>query len=199
MERQTDRNREAWLTDLARAIVPTFRGYDLGRFRVTCGWPCHNAISLKKRVVGQCFGVESSTDGVSELFISPVLDRPLEVAGTLVHELAHVAAGVREAHKGKFLKVCRMVGLTKGKPTSVMPGAALDEVLLRLLEPLGRYPHAAIKPTLKLSKPSKNVTLVCVCGFRCSCALKRLTETGEPTCGCGKLMQLKSATEEDNE
>ena len=132
-------NREGWLTEVSRGMEYLFKGFSLSKYRVTCGWPCVGALS-KARRVGECHGAKSSKDGVFELFISPVLDDPLEVAGTVCHELAHVAAGIDARHGSGFVKVCRHVGLTKGKPMSASPGPYLEERLGKLLLPLGPYP-----------------------------------------------------------
>ncbi len=186
-------NREHWLTELSRAVAPVYAGFRLSEFRVTCGWPASGGLSTKRRRVGECHGAQSSKGGLFELFISPVLDDSLQVAGTVCHELAHVAAGVEAQHKGQFVRVCRAVGLTKGKPTSVMPGAELDEKLRRIIERLGAYPHQALQPVGKLvqSKPGP-VILVCGdCGCKVQISLKWLEEAGPPSsCGCGGGFEL---------
>jgi len=79
-------NREAWLSAVATALQPFFPGAEFAPYRVTMGWPVSNGLGRRRRTVGQCFGAESSKDKVFELFISPLLDDPVEVAGTLAHE-----------------------------------------------------------------------------------------------------------------
>src|SRR5262245_3291211 len=119
-------NREGWLTEVASQVEPFFVGFKLDPYRVTCGWPSRNGLGRRMRRVGECHGSKSSKAGIHEIFISPLLDKPLEVAGTLCHELAHAAAGIDAAHGKDFVKVCKHVGLTRGKPTSVMPGERLN-------------------------------------------------------------------------
>ena len=185
-------NREQWLTDVAKQAEPFFRGFKLPPYHVTCGWPLSGGMGNRRRVVGQCFGVESSPVGTCQVFISPLLDKPLEVAGTLLHEMAHVAAGSKAKHGKWFVKVCTHVGLTKGKPTSVMPGERLNEALTKIVDRQGKYPHVAIQPVLKkIEKASSVVGLVCECGCRVTISLKWLEEAGLPTCGCGEPMTLK--------
>ncbi len=75
-------NREGWLTEVAKQMEPIFSGYKLPAYRVTCGWPCKNALGARTKRVGECHGVASSTGGNFELFISPLLADPLEVSGT---------------------------------------------------------------------------------------------------------------------
>lgn len=180
-------NREHWLTELATMIEPLFRGYKLGSYKVTCGWPTRGGVGLQKRVVGQCHGSHTSTGGYHELFISPVLDKVDDVAGTLCHEMAHVAAGVEAAHGPLFAKVCKHVGLTKGKPTQAMPGHMLNDILVKYAHKLGEYPHKAIVPAVKtVIKAKKDTTLVCPdCGCKIRISHKWLAVSGNPQCGCG--------------
>ena len=192
--------REAWLTEIARQMEPFFRGWQLGPYRVTCGWPSHNGLGKKKRVVGQCFAGSNSESGHHELFISPLLDNPLEVAGTLAHEMAHVAAGVEAGHTGTFVKVCKGVGLTKGKPVVAMPNNLLEDQISKLLGKIGPYPHAKLKGVLKEAKPRKNtrVKILCPsCTFTCHTSTKQWASISAPlTCGCGCLMSVEEQEEE---
>lgn len=186
-------NREGWLTALAKATEPLFRGYRFAPYRVTCGWPCQSALSAGRRRYGECHSLRTSADGHHEIFITPLVAQSLEVAGILSHELAHVVAGTEAAHGRRFVAVCRHVGLTKGKPTSALPGDRLNDELLRLIESIGPYPHAAIKPILKPKKASTSVTLECECGCRVTISRKWLADVGAPVCGCGGTMEERDA------
>jgi hypothetical protein len=183
-------NREAWLTEIGRRIEPLFRGFKLAKWRATCGWPTRGAVGAKKVVLGQCHGAETSTDGTFELFVSPLIDNPLTVAGVLTHELTHVVAGVKAAHDREFKRIAQHVGLTKGPATQAMPGAFLRAKLTTLLNGLPVYPHFKIKPQFvaKEVKVSR-VKLTCVsCGCSATMHVKWLEEPGAPTCGCGGKM-----------
>jgi hypothetical protein len=148
-------------------------------------------MSPKKQTLGQCFDSKVSTGEVHELFITPLLDKPLEVAGVVLHEMTHVAAGVDAGHKGRFIRIAQQVGLTKGKPVHALPGERLSEYLQKLIEQLGPYPHTALKPILKSKKTkSKDVTLACEdCTCKVRITAKWLDESGVPTCGCGGLFE----------
>jgi hypothetical protein len=196
---QKDLNREGWLTELARLIEPLFRPCKLPAYRVTCGWPCIGGTRQHSTRVGECHSEISSLGGYLELFISPLLHRPEEVTGVLCHELAHVAAGVKAAHGSRFIKVCRHVGLTKGKPGQVMPGERLAQRLLRLTTSLGAYPHLGMRLTggkAKPPKPATSTTLECTgCGCKFRISNKWLSASGFPTCGCGNAMQSSQDTD----
>lgn len=182
-------NREAWLTEMAARAVPLcFRDFTMPPYRVTCGWPCSGGLAAKSRRIGECHGAESSKSGHFEIFVSPVLDDPLDVAGTVCHELAHVVAGIEAAHGKEFVRVCRAAGLTAGKPRSVGPGPQLTERLRAITARLGPYPHAAIigERKEKEKKPPTSTSVECVeCGCRMTISYNWLGRAGPPTCGCG--------------
>lgn len=200
MKTKNQLNREGWLTELSVMITPLFKGFSLAKFRVTCGWPCKNATSRKVRRVGECHSELSSTDGHHEIFISPFLAEPGEVSGTLAHEMAHVAAGIKAGHGGKFNTVCKHVGLTNGKPTQAMPGPGLVEELAKLVAKLGAYPHAAMRRVAKPTKPSSAWKLLCPkCGCKFTVSKKWIEQSGIPTCGCGKKMKRAEEGDEDED
>jgi hypothetical protein len=180
--------REEWLSELAKCVHPAFKGFAMAPYRLTCGWPCRNGLGRRRRAVGECHARESSKGGIHEIFISPVLDEPLEVAGTVCHELAHVAAGIKAGHGKGFVKVARHVGLTRNRPTSAMPSAVLESRLRKILGPLGPYPHSAVLPALKPVKPRTSVKLTCPsCQCVVTIGILNLKSAGLPTCGCGTL------------
>lgn len=184
-------NREHWLTEMARLTEPLFKGFSFAPYRVTCGWPCRGATG-KARRIGECHYPQQDGKGSHEIFISPTLDEVPDVVGTLAHEMAHVLAGLGAAHGKGFVRVCRHVGLTRGKPGSVGPGESLAAVLAKLSEKLGPYPHVAIKPALRPTKPASSVGLTCpTCEYGVTISRKALEEFGPPTCSCGKAFQPK--------
>ena len=141
--------REEWLTEAILMIdeqvfAPVMEGVipDLS-YRVSCSFP--GGPGKKKGVVGQCWSPASSGDGTTEIFISPVEDRAVEVLDTLVHENVHRIVGNKHGHKAPFKRLALKVGL-EGKMTSTHAGEALREKLTELAEELGTYPHAKIVP-----------------------------------------------------
>ena len=112
-------------------------------YRVSCSFP--GGPGKKKGVVGQCWSPSSSGDRTTEIFISPVEDRAVEVLDTLVHENVHRIVGNKHGHKAPFKRLALKVGL-EGKMTSTHAGEALREKLTELAEELGTYPHAKVTP-----------------------------------------------------
>lgn len=195
-------NREAWLTRMAKLAEPLFIGLTIPPYKVTCGWPSKSATARKRRV-GECHAPTVSKAGMTEMFISPVLDKLEDVTGTLCHEMAHVIAGVQHAHREPFKRICRHVGLTRGKPTEIMPGEQLEKRLCELAAKIGEpYPHAAlvVTPPIRSARAATTVKLACACGFTCRCSVKALDGVGAlPVCGCGLAMTYADEGEDDAE
>jgi hypothetical protein len=194
-------NREEWLKRLAARVEPLFHGMKLAPYRLACGWPCRNAVGGKVLRLGECHALESSKAGVHEIFITPLIDDPQQVAGVTTHELAHVAAGIKAGHGRAYAKVCRHVGLTEGKPSQAAPGPRLADKLAALVAALGPYPHAAIVPSRRAVKARKGpVTLTCVA---CTCPVRMaagwVAKAGNPTCGCGGEMVALEGISDDDE
>ena len=192
-------NREGWLTEVAKACERFFVGYEFPRYRVTCGWPMASGRPNGGVYrVGECHGAKSSKGGVFEIFISPTTADPLEVTGIVMHEMAHVLAGMEAKHGPKFVRVCNHAHLTKGAATQRGPGRQLEGWLKELLKPLPPYPHDALVPVGKsVIKPSGSVTLRCSeCGFRATTSIKWLDGSGYPTCGCGTQLTEKERAQD---
>lgn len=186
-------NREAWLTAAARLLHPVFRDFRINPYRVTCGWPCKSPLSGVRRRIGECHHSEDSRAGVCEIFISPCLDDPLEVLGTVAHELTHVVAGTDKGHGREFKRVAKHVGLTEGSATNAGPGPALLPTVRKISDFLGPYPHTRLEPTGRSKKEYRVTSLAVVCG-KCGCkfriGVKWLKSSGPPTCGCGGSMLI---------
>lgn len=138
--------REEWLrTAVAQLREDVFEplGFTVPEVRVSVGWP--GGRGPKQNTIGQCWHPEQSSDGIGQIFISPVVSDPVEVLATLVHELVHAINHVNgeSGHRGPFKSIAERVGL-EGKMTSTHAGEALTEKLSEIAEVLGTYPHAAI-------------------------------------------------------
>lgn len=188
-------NREDWLTRLVEDLRPWIQtvGYGIPEVKISCGWPSTRALSTKRRRIAECWNYKASEDGLPQIFVSPVLSLPLEVAETVVHELGH-AALPDAGHKGPFRAFMRATGLT-GKPTATIAGPALADRLVEITSTLGAYPNGRLD---KLQRPEKKQStrmhkLICENPeehkepyiLRGS---KKAIELGLPLCPCGKEM-----------
>lgn len=181
-------NREQWLLDAVKLLIPLFeeKGYKVPAVRVACGWPSVKAMSAKSRRIGECWAPFASTDKVSQIFISPYLVEPAAEQGvlsTLVHEVVHAVVGNEEGHNKVFGKCARAVGL-EGKLTSTHAGEALVTQCKEWVKKLGPYPHAKLD-SLKSPRKKQTTRLVkaeCECGYNVRVTRKWLDEVGAPIC-----------------
>ena len=181
-------NREAWLDAAVQKLRPIFlgHGFTVPELRVSVGWPSSGGLGKRKRTIGQCWYGSTAADGKPQLFISPLLDDVADSQGvlaTLVHEVAHVAAGVDAKHGPKFVAWMKKLGL-EGKPTATEAGADLIARLKLIAAELGPFPHSKIVPTEKDPKAQTTRMRKCLCsecGFLVRLAQK-WADVGTPIC-----------------
>lgn len=188
--------REEWLVAAIDALRPRFElvGATIPAVRVSVGWP--GGRGKKNSVIGQCWAGSAATDGVAQVFISPVLGTVVGSEGTegvldvLLHELVHAVDDNKSGHKGEFTKLAKGLGLT-GKMTATVAGPELTAHLTDLADRLGPYPHAAITAGADgADGPSKQGTRMlkveCVegSGYMVRMTRKWLDEYGTPACPC---------------
>lgn len=197
--------REAWLEAAVNKMMPHFKnaGYDVPPIRVSCGWPSSGGLGKKKRTLGQCWAPEASTDGKSQIFISPYLENTGEITalGVLVHEVVHAVVGIKESHNKVFGKCARSVGL-EGKMTSALPGEALKKICMEWSEALGPYPHAKLDPEQRPTKKqtTRMVKMECTgCGYVCRASRKWILEMGPVSCPKHGAMTYEPFDETDEE
>src|SRR5262249_36715988 len=127
-------------------------------------------------------------DGTREVFISPTLADPVDVAHVVEHELIHAAGFM--GHGADFKRVAVAIGLT-GKMTATVPTDAHRDELAALVADLGAYPHATLTPGEDERKQSTRLLKVqCPaedCGYTVRVTAKWL-EVGFPMCPCGAEM-----------
>lgn len=168
-ESPVPRNREAWLGELAyslEGLVQGVTGKAMPKYRISVGFPSRGAMSQKKRVIGQCWDGLVSASGHSELFISPLLENPMTVAGTVIHEMIHANVGCNFGHGKEFSQVAKAVGLD-GKPTATVPGEQFIKIADPILNKLGPYPHTAlvVNPNRTVQKTLMHKVRCEKCGY----------------------------------
>lgn len=189
--------REQWLELAVLKLRPLFAEIDveLPDVRVSVGWPSRGGVGKKNKVIGQCWKSTVAGDGVSQLFISPVLggDR-LQMIGVLVHELIHAADDCESGHKGAFAKMARKIGLVgKLTATIVDPVSELGLRLAAVLDELGEYPHSALNPfEMEKQRPKQTTRMLKLeCpqdGYTVRTTQKWIDE-GMPKCPCGHELE----------
>lgn len=182
--------REAWLIAAVKSLTPilTATGAAVPPVRVSVGFP--GGRGRKNAVIGQCWAAEASSDGIAQVFISPTIVDGVQVLSTLLHELIHAVDGNHSGHRGAFAQIARAVGL-QAPMTATTPGEALSARLTAVLDGLGAYPHAALKPgTTGAHKPqgTRMLKVSCpVCGYTARTTQKWL-DKGYPMCPDGDMM-----------
>jgi hypothetical protein len=186
----TPKLREEWLLELAAKITPRIEEAaqrSMPAYRISCGFPGTGALSTKRRRIGECWSKVVSKDGVTELFISPVLVDIVDVGSTVAHELVHCIDEVKHGHKGPFVKISRAIGL-EGKPTSDHAGEELKKFLREIAEKVGPYPHGGMVIN-KLRKVQTTRMIKCECGdcgYIARTTRQWLEEVGAPLCPCNQ-------------
>lgn len=180
--------REAWLNKAVELLTPEFGQRKVPtKLRVACGFPSRNALSKKKRRIGEAWADSASDGKFFEIFVSPVLSKPFDVLDTLIHEMVHVTVGLKCGHNGAF-KVCATeIGLV-GKMTECGAGPALKQRLLKVAKQLGPYPHDRLDKMTN-GKPKDVCRLLKAecpkCGYIIRVTRKWAEESGLPICPCG--------------
>ncbi|MEX3924422.1 transcription elongation protein SprT [Paraburkholderia sp. BR10936] len=150
-------NRESWLNNMAAMMAPRFAelGHALPPFRVSLGW---SSSGMDAPVTGECWSPHVSADNHYEIFLSPRRSNSAQVACTLAHELTHAAAGLSHGHKGDFAKIAMALGFQRPLTEAQQP-AKLMEWVQPMIDKLGPFPHAEIRPRsgVSLRKATKRV------------------------------------------
>lgn len=137
--------REVWLQSalvmLDELVPATYQRPS--KMYVSVGWPKGTRGTKGSNVIGQCWPPTMSADGGTHCFISPALDKPVDVLAVLLHEHGHAVVGCEHGHKKPFATFCKDVGLVKPW-TATTPGEVLLPKLEAIALKLGEYPHEAL-------------------------------------------------------
>ncbi len=184
-------SRENWLLEAVEIMRPWFEEHGATvpeQVRVSVGF----AKGQRNATIGVCYNSKAAEDGVHQLFMSPVMDEPVKVLATLMHELIHAWDDCKSGHKGEFRRVAKALGLT-GKMTATVPGDELVQRLQDLSGKLGPYPHAKLN-TAKMGR-TQTTRMIKVhspscCGYVVRTTRKWIEQVGMPFCPCGTEMEI---------
>lgn len=197
--------REEWLARMKAEMTKEMfepKGYKVPEnIKVTCGFPSKNALSRKKKRVGEIWGSQCSAGNVFETLIHPSESDPVSVAAILAHEICHAVVGVAQGHNRKsFGKAARAIGL-EGSLTATYAGEELAATLKQIVARIGDYPHQklfAISPDKK--DHCRYIKIICPneeCGFYALVSRKWIEHL--PTCACGSQMVQNVYTDSPSE
>lgn len=139
--------RHVWLEKVVTELRPRFAdvNYEVPeKVRVSIGFPRR---SPWKHPIGQCWPVTASSDGHTEIFISPELGTPeqtVTIIGTVAHELTHATVGTEAGHRSPFKRCANAIGLI-GRMTETKESEAFKEwVNMVVIPKIGGYPAGAL-------------------------------------------------------
>lgn len=187
--------REAWLIAAAEALSEPLAavGEEVPPIRVSVGWP--GGRSNRNTTVGQCWSTESCSDGVSQIFMSPLRgeERTVDVLGTLLHEMIHAIDDCKSGHRGDFARIAKAVGFIPKLTSSDNRSEELNGTLKDTAERLGPFPSAAIMPGISAILGEKKQTtrmlkLQCPSCEYTARTTQKWIDVGLPTCPCGDEM-----------
>ena len=133
-------------------------GYELPETAVSCSWP--GGRSDRKKTIGQCWPRAASAAKVNEIFISPMIEDSADAIDILAHELVHAVDDCQNGHKAAFVKICKDIGLTKGKPTSAGAGEELRATIEKIVTKIGQYPHKKLSAGSHIKKQTTRMIKV---------------------------------------
>tara|TARA_R110002020_G_scaffold270096_1_gene485428 strand:- start:306 stop:911 length:606 start_codon:yes stop_codon:yes gene_type:complete len=190
MAKITQAKREAWLARLTDRLRPYFakHGYTIPeKVRVSCGWPSRGGLAPQRRVGGQCWYADSSSDNTAEIFISPTIDDKMDVAHILAHELVHATLGPGFGHGPTFRKCATAIGL-EGPMRSTVAGDAFKRAVQPMLNRMGDYGHASLGSKTEVAGAPKKQTARLIkvkcatCDYTVRITRKWLDNPGPPIC-----------------
>jgi len=152
--------REKWLEDAYSKLKGVFpASYDLPQTASISVGDCG------MDVLGRCYNATIHTGNLFTIILDFTEDRPLNVLGTLLHEMIHCLEGCRN-HGNKFMKVCFEVGLAmvcKNGHTEITE--QLKPRLEKIAQELGPFPHKKIvRPIRDRNMREPAIKLICING-----------------------------------
>lgn len=143
------------------------------------------------KVIGRAW---PASHDAHHMFVSATMEDPVQVLGTLAHEMIHLAVGVQEKHNKVFGAAARAIGL-EGKLTATHPGEELAVELKKIDELLAGYPHKPLNVKLKekQSGPAVRRKFVSVNdpSYSLYISLGRVDEWGPPKDPNGDDMEME--------
>ena len=174
------KTRETWLQEATQLLVPLFadKGYTVPEVAVSCGFTSSGKRSAH---VGECWSSSASKEKINQIFISPVLEDPVEVLDTLTHELVHAVDNCKHRHGPEFKEIALGIGL-EGKMREASAGGELKQKLQTIARKLGRYPHTKLRvPVSMVIRPPRPKAKCSKCGYEVT-PLKKWCHLGPPIC-----------------
>jgi hypothetical protein len=131
-------------------------------YRLGFGQPPGARPKRNQRIYGACFSRAASSDGKNEMFFCPTESDTMNMLVTFLHEYCHAIDDCKSQHRGNFVRLANMCGLT-APYTSTPPSDELREVLEWYISEYGPIPAGHLKAAARISKPQKARMLKAEC------------------------------------
>ena len=135
---------EVWLHEAVELMRPRFAaaGYVIPPVHLSVGFSVYGyRVNTKRLIFGTCSSRKMDKDGINQIFISPVLDDPIQVLSTLAHELVHAIDDCKHSHGPVFQQISKDLKLTDCRAVSMIDFLETVKFYRWMLDELGRYPR----------------------------------------------------------
>jgi hypothetical protein len=138
--------------------------------RVRSSLPSKQAVSPGKQLTKQTWAAQYSSDGYTEIFVSPTLRETKQILGSLLHQLVRTAVGLYHNHDATFKREAQRVGLDvlPGETQwaeAIYPTTGLDKLFNDLIRKHGDFPAGSLDyrtaPGMK-KQTTRNLAAVCI-------------------------------------
>ena len=189
-------NREQWLDMAVDSIRDLYRlnGRSLPEnVKVSIGEP-------KGKKAGICYSPECSEDNVNHIFINPEhcnRNSMKYLLFVLLHETAHVIAGVNAKHGKDFKAVLWDAGVAGKTLKEMQAGDNLSIAFEEILRRIGNVPQERLHLEKGEGKQSTRLLKAACpsCGYTIRVTRKWVNEAGLPTCVCLTIFELDEGGE----
>lgn len=179
-------NREAYLEQAVLECRPFFDLYASPlpkTIKVSCGLP---STAKRTGAIGECHSNNVLGERVVEIFVSPVLDKPIEVIEVLIHELCHALTNSKKHAMGfqKYADALGLVPLGSGKNAykNTKGGANFLGMWNAVIESLGDYPHTKIDLVAHKTQGTRMLQAKCpTCDYSIR-TTRKWVDLGLPVC-----------------
>lgn len=135
---------EVWLHEAVELMRPSFTaaGYEIPPVHLSVGFSSSGyRINTKRFTMGTCCSRRMDKDGINQIFISPILDEPMDVLVTLAHELVHAIDDCKHSHGPVFQKISKDLKLVDCMAVNLFDFRDTLRSYQSMLDQLGRYPR----------------------------------------------------------
>jgi hypothetical protein len=138
---------ETWLNEAVDLLRPIFKdaGYEIPPVHVSVGFGMDGyKPRAKKNTIAVCHARCMTSDGINEIYISPIVHEPVEVLGILVHELIHAVDDCKSGHGEQFQKISQELGSPDNLSVPSEIWRRSIDRYRKIADQLGRYPRSGV-------------------------------------------------------